>query len=129
VSERRDPAGDEAVRERVERYLARLPGALPDAELGSRVVDRHLRRRRRRRLAAPLVAAAALALFFLLPALRVPSTPVGPVGANPDPVLLEIRSADRRLQAAYVAGAGPAELDALWRVRAAAARPDAPIRL
>lgn len=106
--------------ERIDRYLAQLPSELPDAELGERVVARHLRRRRLRRRWAPLAAAATAILWLALAQGPIPTA--GNDEARVDPALIEVRSVDRRLQAAYLAGADSAELAALWRQRERAAR-------
>lgn len=101
--------------ERVDRYLQGLPGQLPPAGLGERIIDRHLGRRRLRRW-LPLAAAACLLTSVLAWQLGTPSGP-GPRSALPSAALNDVRSVDRRLQAAYLAGAGEAELAPLWRAR------------
>lgn len=102
---------------RVDRYLRDLPGALPPAGLGDRIVDRHLARRARRN-GLPLAAACLLAAVLLWQ--QVGQNPV-PTGEAPRRVeaqaLVEVRSVDRRLQAAFRGGASADELDALWRAR------------
>ena len=104
--------------EQVDRYLHSLPGAVPPAALGQRIVDRHLARRARRRW-IPLAAAASLGLAFL--AWQQIATP--PLSETPrlapahSPALIDLRAVDRRLQAAYLAGASEAELADLWQAR------------
>lgn len=110
--------------ERLDRYLARLPVELPEAGLGERVVAQHLRRRRLRRAWASLAAAACFTLWLAVA--QGPMPPADPAAARVDPTLIEVRSADRRLQAAYLAGADAAELEVLWRQRERAARLESP---
>lgn len=108
---------------RIDRYLAQLPAGLPDADLGERVVERHLRRRRLRHAWPPLAAAAVATLWLVLA--QGPLTTSSENQVSVDPAWIEVRSTDRRLQAAYLAGAEPAELAALWRQRERAARREA----
>jgi hypothetical protein len=110
--------------QRVDRYLAQLPVELPAAGLGERVVALHLRRRRLRRACAPLAVAAGLILWLALA--QRPMPPADVAAERVDPALIEVRSADRRLQAAYLAGADASELDALWRQRERAAQLESP---
>lgn len=103
----------------VDRYLRSLPGALPPAELGARIVNRHLARRARRRW-LPLAAAASLLLALVAwQQLSVPpAPPVAPVlAAGDSSALIDLRAVDRRLQSAYLAGASEAELASLWLAR------------
>jgi hypothetical protein len=104
--------------EQVDRYLQRLPGAMPPAGLGERIVDLHLARRARRRW-VPLAAAASLlaaVLLWQLGAQDPAPSAKGPLLAH-SPGLVDVRSVDRRLQAAYLAGASEDELAELWRAR------------
>jgi hypothetical protein len=104
--------------EPVDRYLRRLPQAMPPAGLGDHIVDLHLARRARRRW-IPLATAASLLLAVLV----WQQTERGPEPGSAAPVLakspalIDLRSVDRRLQAAYLAGASEAELAGLWRAR------------
>ena len=101
----------------IERYLQRLPEALPRAGTGDAIVERHLRRRRLRRWAPPLAAAAAIVMLLLyLPRVSTPPPPAVQAAAQ-NPALAEVRSVDRRLQAAYLTAGSEAELDALWQQR------------
>ena len=122
-SERETDPGNERDA-RIDRYLSQLPVDLPDADLGERVVARHLRRRRLRRAWVPLAAAAAATLWLAFASGPMPTS--GDAQARVDPALIEVRSADRRLQAAYLSGADSAELAALWRQRERAARREPP---
>ena len=104
--------------EQVDRYLRRLPGAMPPAGLGDRIVDLHLARRARRRW-VPLAAAASLlaaVLLWQLAAQGPTPTAESPLLAHSQ-ALVDVRSVDRRLQAAYLAGASEDELAELWRAR------------
>ncbi|MCK7594527.1 hypothetical protein [Pseudomarimonas salicorniae] len=100
---------------RVDDYLRGLPGAMPPADLGERILARHASRRRLRRL-LPLAAAATLLAGFLAWRAQTPAAPPVLV-VDPPAALLDLRSVDRRLQAAYLAGAGETELDRLWNAR------------
>lgn len=116
--------------EALERYLAQLPSAHPDAGVGDAVIARHLRRRRLRRVLPPVAAAATLLLWVGMHG-PDPVTPAAPVLAI-DPDVAEMRSIDRRLQAAYLEGATADELAALWaergRIAQAGIHADAGIR-
>lgn len=107
--------------ERVDRYLRQLPGAMPPAGLGDRIVDLHLARRARRRW-IPLAAAASLLLAVLAwqQLFRSAAPTDEPPALADSPALVDLRSVDRRLQAAYLAGASDAELASLWQARRAA---------
>lgn len=107
--------------EAVDRYLRRLPDAMPPAGLGDRIVDLHLARRARRRW-IPLAAAASLLLAVLIwqQAGRAPELDAAAPALAESPALVDVRSVDRRLQAAYLAGASEAELASLWQARRAA---------
>ena len=104
--------------EAVDRYLRRLPGAMPPAGLGDRIVDLHLARRARRRW-IPLAAAASVLLALLVwqQTGRAPGTGSLAPELAESPALIDLRSVDRRLQAAYLAGASEAELAGLWQAR------------
>jgi hypothetical protein len=82
-----------------------------------------------RRLLPPALAAGLLLAVLALPPEPLRSPEQG-VAASAGSALADLRSADRRLQAAYLRGAGEAEKAALWQARAAAlariAQPAAP---
>lgn len=102
-------------------HLRRLPTAAPPAGLGQRIVDRHLRRRRMRRLLAPALAAGMLlGVLALRPGAPDPATEHTVATAASRAALVDLRSTDRRLQAAYLHGADEAQKAALWQARAAA---------
>ena len=106
---------------RLDDYLRRLPTATPPAGLGTRIVDRHLRRRRLRRLLAPALAAGLLlGVLALRPGTPDPATEHTVASAASRAALVDLRSADRRLQAAYLHGADEGQKAALWQARAAA---------
>lgn len=106
---------------KLDDYLHRLPTATPPAGLGARIVDRHLRRRRLRRLLAPAVAAGLLlGVLALRPGAPDPATEHIVATAASRAALIDLRSADRRLQSAYLYGADEAQKAALWQARAAA---------
>ena len=106
---------------KLDDYLRRLPAATPPAGLGQRIVDRHLRRRRLRRLLAPAMAAGLLlGVLALRPGAPDPPTEQAVATAGSSAALIDLRSADRRLQAAYLHGADEAQKAALWQARAAA---------
>lgn len=107
--------------DRVDAYLARLPTALPDPGHVESVLDLHLRRRRwRTRLPPALAAAAVMAWLAWGPLRTVEVSAPGPDPSN-TAAWAELRSADRRLQAAYRVGANEGRLARLWETRRDAA--------
>lgn len=123
-------------------YCARLPAPeLPPALLDATL---HAYRRRRARRTALLATAAGVAMLaggavlHLLapggsPSRAPPTATVADVAPTPTPVPPSIpaapgadalRDLDRRLQAAYDAGASDTEVEALWAQRAALAGRD-----
>lgn len=102
--------------ESVDRYLRGLPQQLPPPGLGEQIIDRHLARRRLRRW-LPVAAAASLLLSLLVWQAGVgPESPTLAV-SRPPAALIDVRSLDRRLQDAYLAGADKDELARLWQAR------------
>ncbi len=107
----RDP-GEESV----DRYLRGLPQQLPPPGLGEQIIDRHLARRRLRRW-LPVAAAASLLLSLLVWQIGISPAPPADSASPPSAALIDVRSLDRQLQAAYLAGADKDELARLWQAR------------
>lgn len=101
---------------RVDRYLRGLPTDMPPAGLGQRIIDQHLSRRRLRRW-APLAAAASILLALLVWRAQGPAEPPPISASRPPAALIDLRSLDRQLQDAYLAGADGDELARLWQAR------------
>lgn len=106
----------------VDGYLARLPTALPDPEHADTVVGLHLRRRRWRQRLPPALAAAAVLAWLAWGPLTSTDTSMHGEVASHSSAWVELRSADRRLQAAYLVGADDDRLAALWKSRQDAAQ-------
>jgi len=103
--------------ERLDDYLRDLP-AVPAPDMLWPRIQHHLRERRRRRRRLIALASAASLALWVGQVWRVPT----PAPAAPDPAagMVDLRALDHALQAAYDRGAADAEIDALWRARAAA---------